>query len=202
MAFTFFFRDRHTLELIVKHSLPVFQGCQKIRIWDAGSAMGPEPYSLAIIFSETMGHFAFKNLRISATDIDESGHFGEIISDGIYPEEQLKRIPGNILGKYFERIKGNGHYKITSYIKDKLEFERHDLLTFKSIGKSFHLILCKNVLLHFKQEQRIQVIKMFYNSLEKGGIFATEQTQKLPDEVSHMFERITTDAQIFRKVEV
>ena len=37
------------------------------RIWDAGAAMGQEPYTLAIMFADRMGHFAFNNLRIDAT---------------------------------------------------------------------------------------------------------------------------------------
>jgi len=41
---------------------------------------------------------------------------------------------------------------------------------------------------------------MFHNSLVQGGYFASEQTQKLPEEVSHLFERIVSDAQLFRKL--
>ena len=40
MAFTFFFRDNHTLEQLVKHLLPTVQGRSNIKIWDAGCAMG------------------------------------------------------------------------------------------------------------------------------------------------------------------
>ncbi|HPB55993.1 MAG TPA: CheR family methyltransferase, partial [Candidatus Aminicenantes bacterium] len=68
MAFTFFFRDNHTLEQLVKHLLPTVQGRSNIKIWDAGCAMGPEPYTLAILFAEKMGKFAFKNVRIDASD--------------------------------------------------------------------------------------------------------------------------------------
>ena len=54
MAFTYFFRDLQTLELITKHVLPVLQGARYINIWDAGCAHGPEPYSLAILLRENM----------------------------------------------------------------------------------------------------------------------------------------------------
>jgi chemotaxis methyl-accepting protein methylase len=66
MAFTFFFRDQQVLERVVEHLLPVLSGRSHPRVWDAGVAMGQEPYTLSIMFAERMGHFAFKNLRIDA----------------------------------------------------------------------------------------------------------------------------------------
>jgi chemotaxis protein methyltransferase CheR len=41
---------------------------------------------------------------------------------------------------------------------------------------------------------------MFHNSLIEGGFFATEQTQKLPEEVKDLFEPVVSNAQLFRKV--
>jgi len=202
MAFTFFFRDRQTLELIINTTIPSLVGRSKVNVWDAGCAMGPEPYSLAIMFSEKMGHFAFKNLKIYATDIDENGDFGKIISEGIYPIEQLRRIPKNIFNKYFDNTNNGTHYKIVSKVRDKIEFQKHDLLTLKPIRIGFSLIICKNVLLHFTEQQRIDVIKMFHSSLDKDGFLATEHTQKMPDKVNHLFKKITPHAQIFRKLEV
>ena len=66
--------------------------------------------------------------------------------------------------------------------------------------KEFGLIMCKNVLLHFNEEQRIKVIKMYYNSLIEGGYLAMEQTQKLPKEVQHLFEPVVSNAHVFKKI--
>ena len=97
MAFTFFFRDKQTLDLIVEHVLPDLKRHMYINIWDAGCAMGPEPYSLAIMLRENMGPFLFRNVHIYATDIDDSDEFGQIMARGIYPEERVKRIPPHLL---------------------------------------------------------------------------------------------------------
>ena len=72
LAFTFFFRDQQVLERVVEHSLPGLSGRSHPRIWDAGVAMGQESYTLSIMFAERMGHFAFKNLRIDATDVEST----------------------------------------------------------------------------------------------------------------------------------
>jgi chemotaxis protein methyltransferase CheR len=202
MAFTFFFRDMQVLELAVKHVVPHAIGRSKAKIWDAGCAMGPEPYSLAIMFAENMGNFAFKNLKIYASDIDETNTFGNTIKEGVYSYDELKRIPQPIFDKYFVPDKKSGFFRVIDSIRERVLFLKHDLLTFETIGSDFLLVLCKNVLLHFKPEERIKAIKMFHKTLSPSGHFVTEQTQKMPFEVNKLFEQVAHDGQIFRKVEV
>jgi len=199
MAFTYFFRDVQTLEMIRDYALPNLRTKMYINIWDAGCAMGHEPYTLAIILKESMGYMQFRNVRIKATDLDESNLFEAIIQKGSYLREQVERIPQEILEKYFISDEDNKTYTIVEEIKKSVTYMKHNLLTMEPVGNEFSLVLCKNVLLHFNEAQRIQVIKMFHNSLVEGGYFATEQTQKLPVECEGLFERVVSNAQLFRK---
>ena len=201
MAFTYFLRDMQTLERIVEHVIPYTSGRSRVRVWDAGCASGQEPYSLAMLFAENMGSFGFKNLRIEATDLDDCSLFGDIIRTGLYKEEDVKRMPSDLFKKYFEPADKPGYFTISELLRNRIEYKRHDLLSLKSIGEGFSLILCKNVLLHFEYPERIEVIKMFHSSLAPGGFFATEQTQKMPDELSHLFEQVVSDAQLFRRLD-
>ncbi len=199
MAFTFFFRDQQTLDLIQKCIVPALKSRRFIHIWDAGCATGPEPYSLAILIRESMGEFLFRNVKILATDIN--GKFGEIIKDGIYSKTEVGRIPEPILCKYFSPVDSKpDYYIISEQLRKSVEFLEHDLLSFIAPKGRFCLILCKNVLLHFQQEDQIKVIQMFYDALESDGYFATEQTQKLPDSFSHKFEQVVANAQLFKKI--
>ena len=200
MAFTYFFRDVQTLELIVKHLVPKSAGRTSVRIWDAGCASGQEPYTLAILLAESMGRFAYRNIHIEASDLDGSNLFADIIAKGIYPREELERIPTPIFEKYFRKLPEGSHYQLDDQVRGRLRFQKHDLLTLTPIGKDFSAVVCKNVLLHFQPEQRIAVIKMFHDALEPGGFFATEQTQKMPPEMSGLFEQVVDNAQLFRKV--
>src|ERR1051325_9698567 len=84
VAFTFFFRDQQVLEQLVEHSLDSLAGRSHPRIWDAGVATGQEPYTLAIMFAERMGHFACNNPRIDATDIEATGRFAGAVEAGLY----------------------------------------------------------------------------------------------------------------------
>lgn len=199
MAFTFFFRDMQILELAIKHVVPFSMGRSRVRVWDAGCAMGPEPYSLAIMLAEKMGYFAFKNLTIVASDIDDQDTFGEIIRKGVYSYEELQRAPKDLFEKYFKPADEKGFYEVIDPIKRSVQFMKHNLLSLKAVGSDFTFIMCKNVLLHFQQSERVEVIRMFHAALTDGGYFATEQTQKMPEEMRPLFQHVVGDGQIHKK---
>jgi len=200
MAFTYFFRDMQTLELITTYVIPELKGRKHIKIWDAGCAHGPEPYSIAIMFRENMGHFMFRNVKIYATDIDTSSRFDEIIAEGIYPETEIKRIPADIRKRYFSKADRPGCDKIADEIRARLSFTQHDLLSLEPVATGLALIVCKNVLLHFNEKERIEVIRMFHNVLTSGGFFVTEQTQRMPAELEHLFQKVVSNGQLFSKI--
>ena len=198
MAFTFFFRDVEPLEHAVRFLMSTASGRSRVRIWDAGCAMGPEPYTLAILLAESMNPFAFRNVQLFATDYDAP--LLEILKSGVYPWEELQRIPTDLFQKYFQPAEKEGQFLIIDQIRQCIQPSLHDLLTYTPIRDGFSLIVCKNVLLHFQPEQRIEVIRMFHKALEAGGVFITEHTQKLPGELSHFFEQLVSDRQVYRKI--
>ena len=199
MAFTYFFRDQPVLDLIAQHALPDLATRRYINVWDAGCAYGPEPYSLAITLRENMGHFLFRNVRIFATDIDESQHFGDIITHGVYTDREVGRVPADILARYFEPDGEPGHMRVCDEIRGAVRYHRHDLLTLEPFRTGVGLIVCKNVLLHFAPEQRVDVLRMFHTALMPGGYLVTEQTQKLPPEIEPLFRRVSGAGQLFQK---
>jgi len=200
MAFTYFFRDKQTLDFIIEKLVPYVSGKSKIKIWDAGCASGQEPYTFAILLAEKLGRFTFKNVEIHATDHDSSNLFGNIISKGIYPYQELQRIPVDLFEKYFVKCDdGTENYQIIDELRSKIKFKREDLLTYVPTSTDFSLVICKNVLLHQKYEERLKIFEMFHNALSDKGLLVMEQTQKMPVELADKFENLTTSAQAYRK---
>lgn len=199
MAFTYFFRDMQTLEMIRDYAVPALKKKGAINVWDAGCAMGPEPYSLAIMLHDHLGENNFRNVKITATDIDGSNLFRNIIERGVYPRNQVERIPPAYLERYFAKIEDTDFYKISEDLTSAIEFKKHDLLSLIPVCDNSDIILCKNVLLHFSREERVRVMRMFYDNLAEGGYFVSEQTQKLPAEFEDCFEQTVPNAQIYRK---
>jgi chemotaxis protein methyltransferase CheR len=200
MAFTFFMRDQPTLEHAADHMIPYASGRSRIKIWDAGCALGQETYTIAMIFAEKMNPFGFKNLRIEATDHDSANNFGEVVQAAVYPGEELQRTPKNLVDKYFEAADRPGHLRVKPILRERISFQYHDLLSLRPAGQDYCLIVCKNVLLHFQYQERVEVFKMFHRALAPGGYLANENTQKLPSEVTHLFTQVVPDAQVYKKV--
>jgi chemotaxis protein methyltransferase CheR len=200
MAFTFFMRDQPTLEHAADHMIPYASGRSRIKIWDAGCALGQETYTIAMIFAEKMNPFGFKNLRIDATDYDSANNFGDIVTTATYPNDELQRTPAELLSKYFEPAEKPGHSRVKPILRERISFQYHDLLSLRPAGQDYCLIVCKNVLLHFQYPERVEVFKMFHRALAPGGYLANENTQKLPTEVAHLFTQVVPDAQVYKKV--
>jgi chemotaxis protein methyltransferase CheR len=208
MAFTFFFRDQQVLERALDEVIPQLAGRSHPRIWDAGVAMGQEPYTLSIMMAERMTSGALQNLRIDATDVENTGQFARTIGAARYPKDELSRLPEGIFEKYFEPIvspsvvpAGPPHFRVIDSVRRRVAFQQHDLLSFREIGMGYSLVLCKNVLLHFQPSERIGVFRMFHRALAPGGLLATERTQEMPQELAPLFRQVLPDTPLFRKVE-
>ncbi len=198
MAFTFFFRDLPVLEYAVEQTIKLAMGRMRIKVWDAGCALGQEPYTLTILFAERLGS-AFNNLYLDASDYDSDNNFGDIVKKATYKYEELQRIPEDIFKKYFDPL-GNDLYQVCSKIRSRVFFQYHNLLSLKPIGTDYALVVCKNVLLHFQYSERIEVITMYHQALSPGGYLALENTQKMPTEIAHLCEQVVPDAQLYRKL--
>jgi chemotaxis protein methyltransferase CheR len=200
MAFTFFFRDEQTLKVLLEHALPVMQGQAFIRIWDAGCAHGPEPYTLAILLRERMTEMHFRNVRIHATDMDPQ--FASHVASGIFPEEELRRVPADLFERYFRPADSPARFQVVDELRSRIEFTRHDLLSLVPVREDLSLIVCKNVLLHFEERQRCDVLRMFHGALRKDGLLVMEHTQKVPEALRPLLEQVATHAQVYRKIDV
>ena len=201
MGFTFFFRDFQTLDLIRDHVLPTLRQRRYINIWSAGCSTGQEPYTIAILLRENIGPMLFRNVKLLATDIDENNQYGTIIRNGSYPAKELERIPPEIFKRYFSPDPANPeNCVIAEEIQKRVEFHQHNLLSLKPVRDDVSLIVCKNVLLHFTEEERINVLKMYYHALNDSGFLIVEHTQKMPASLQDHFEQVVPYAQLFRKV--
>lgn len=198
MAFTYFFRDLQSLKLVRDHLVDFATGLRKIRIWDAGCATGEEPYTFAILMAEGLTEELFDKMMVYATDYERE--FAEIVREGVYLREQIDRVPPELAARYFDDFDDEpGKVIIKEKIRDKVEFDFHDLTTLTPIQTGVSLIICKNVLLHFSPETRVRVLRMFYQALLPGGMLLMEHTQKLPEQLGQLFTLVTPRAQLVRK---
>jgi chemotaxis protein methyltransferase CheR len=201
VAYTSFFRDADALKAIVEIAIPHLSELREIRVWDAGCATGEEPYTLAILFASKLGPFIFRNLDILATDHEESSfpQFAERIRSARYSRTDVFWVPQELRDLYFLLTEDPETYRLTKEIRDRVRFEKHDLLTLVAPEKGQSLIVCKNVLMHFSPEQQESVLEMYYEALVPGGFLALDGSQPLPSALSGRFARIDPGAPLYRK---
>lgn len=163
--------------------------------------MGMETYTFAILLAEKMGKFALRNVKIHAIDIDnENVDFGKTVREGIYHKEHLQRIPSELFQKYFRPTDREDYFVVVDELRNLVEFEQHDLLSLKTLRMDYSLVICKNVLLHFNYQQRVDVINNYHKMLLPGGLLSMENTQNLPAELINKFIRVVEHSQLYEKI--
>lgn len=201
MAFTFFFRDEQILTLAADKLVEFTTGRSNVRILNAGCAMGHETYSFAIMLAERLGKFALRNTKILAVDIDnENVNFGKTLTEAIYHKDLLQRVPPDFMKKYFSPAAKKDHFIVGPELRSMIEFRKFDLLSLEILREDFSLVICKNVLLHFSFPQRVDVIRYFHKMLLRGGLLVMENTQPMPEELAHKFERVESYGRLYKKI--
>jgi chemotaxis protein methyltransferase CheR len=201
LAYTYFFRDLEILEAIGSIVAPWAATHAEIKVWDAGCASGEEPYSLAIIFAERLDPFTIRNLRILATDREESSfpQFEDKINLGHYQRHELIWVPEALRGLYFEPTDAPDTFSAAPVLRDCIRFLRHDLLSLEPVDSGFDLVVCKNTLMHCPPDEVPLVVDMFHGALRPGGFLAFDCFQPLPPANEAQFEQVEPGLQLFRK---
>lgn len=169
---TEFFRNPEFFNSLRKNLLAeIIPNRSNIKIWSAGASMGCEAYSLAMMLDD-MNIKA--NYSIVATDIDKNILLKA--KAGIYSSTDIKTLEKKYLDKYF--VKCNDKYIVDSKIKSKVKFNRHDLIL-DNYEKDFDLILCRNVIIYFKDEVKQKIIEDFIKSLKPGGLLFVGATESI-----------------------
>ena len=129
-------------------------------------------------------------------------------SRAFFRKRNLHRVPAELFQKYFRPADGApgtpgpGQFQVVDEVRSRIEFTRHDLLSLVPVRQDLSLIVCKNVLLHFDERQRCDVLRMFHGALRKDGLLVMEHTQKVPEALRPLLEQVAPHAQVYRKIDV
>lgn len=170
---TYFFRQPEHFELLRTTILPDLlrrnERSRRIRIWSAGCATGPEPYSLAILLlSEFGAQIEGWDVSIVATDINMS--FLSRAKKAEFAPWALRQTPEEIKSACFEK-KENGWVLLPQY-RSRVVFQYDNLADDQGIEQTegpFHLIMCRNVLIYFSRDRIAKVAARFHANLEECG---------------------------------
>lgn len=194
------FRDPTFFKALREQVIPHLKTYPFVKIWLAGCSTGEEAYSMAILLLEEglKGRF-----RIYATDINE-----EVIrkaQEGIYPLQELQNFTRNYqhaggTGSFADYYTARYDYAILSpKLRDNIVFAAHNLAVDGDFGE-MNVILCRNVMIYFKQPLKERVLELFDSSLIAGGFLCLGTKESLDNrKISSRYEAVTQRMQIYRK---
>ena len=145
---------------------------KKLKIWSAACSTGDEPYSLVMVLSKFI---PLNMIEVIATDIDKQ--VLEKARVGLYNEKSIAGLPDEFKRKYFTKI-GTSSYQISEDIKKCVEFKQGNLLADK-YPSNLDLILCRNVVIYFTDEAKMDIYKKFNASLKTGGYLFVGSTEQI-----------------------
>jgi chemotaxis protein methyltransferase CheR len=167
---TFFFRDKvpfdHFRNTIMPDILRARASRRSIRIWCAAGSTGQEPYSLAMCLKEMGAAISGWRLEILATDLSQE--VLEKSKAGMYSQFEVQRgLPIQLLVKYFKQT--GEFWQVNSDIRAMVQHRQLNLLhDFSQLGV-FDVIFCRNVLIYFDQDTKINVFIRLAKTTEPDG---------------------------------
>lgn len=171
---TFWFRDNHPYSILGNVILPDLHKRKQRTpaIWSAACSTGQEPYSVSIAVQEFLSRNpgSFSEVRITATDISPAV-LAEARS-GCYDAMAVARgLPDDIKNRYFRRDTAHWQERwcVREDIRKRVRFVHGNLMSSYSALGRFDVIFCRNVLIYFSTESKIDILKRMADSLNPGG---------------------------------
>lgn len=206
---TFWFRDKALWFMFEDLFLPRFVDQikkgekDKIKIWSAACSYGQEPYSLAMcidyylkknsIVDVNRSHFQILATDISsnALEVAESAKYDNV-SIGRGLNEQLK-------GQYFRH--NENMWCLNNEIKDAVQFRKFNLVEDIYSLDQFDMILCRNVLIYFSEENKKEIYNNLAQSLKGDGVLFIGSSELLEDNGEQFSREMHTDGVYFKKID-
>jgi two-component system CheB/CheR fusion protein len=197
---TSFFRDKKIFKVFKCEIVPEilnrpFQS-ESIRIWVPGCSTGEEVYSLGICLLENMNHKQLNNTKIQifGTDVNTDGL--QYARKGKYSAQKVVGVSRARLKRFF--VKDANEYTISSVIRNKCLFARHNLLEDPPF-LHLDIISCQNVLIYFNSEAQKRIFELFQAALNPGGFLLLGKAERVPKYLSSL-SRYKPGVTIFKKV--
>ena len=180
---TFFFREPDHFDFFKQTILPEMVQRHKainskdLRLWCAAASSGEEPYTIIISMMEYFGtDYSKWDAGLLCTDISEKALVQA--KKAVYDTTRIQGVPPTILRKYFQP-EGAG-YAVNDAVKKEAVIRRFNLmnkvLPFK---KSFDCIWCRNVMIYFDNETKIDIVNRMYKHVVNGGYLLIGHSETL-----------------------
>jgi len=151
-------------------------GKRSIRIWSAGCARGEEPATLGVVLQEALGGTSVQ-WSVLGTDVDDDAL--EWAREGRFSEKSVRRVPTESLHRHFSLR--DGSYVLNGGIRSHLRYVTLNLVEDPLVvpGQPFDVIFLRNVLIYFRRELQVNVVRRIQGALASGGFLFVGPSESL-----------------------
>ena len=162
---TYFFRELPALKLLTEHFVPqlIATGVRP-RLWCAACSTGEEPLTLAMLLDEAG---LLDQVSIVASDI--SARALAHAKAGLYRSRSLRALPPRVVGRWLSGDEDG--MRVAPHISRAVDWVQLNLTDRDSVSKMgiFDAILCRNVLIYFRDRTIEQVVDGLWQRLTPEG---------------------------------
>ncbi len=193
---TYFYREPQHYNYLTNTIIPEYTNKNNatFKVWCAASSTGEEPYNIAMLLDNS--NLIQNGWSVLATDI--SHRVLESAKAGIYPLTRVQKLPDYLHKKYLMRGKNSQaqNVRIVPELRHKVKFETFNLISSALPSEKFDVIFCRNVLIYFDRQTKINVIKRLLQCLNHGGYLITSHSESIQMLCPELYTEATS---VYRK---
>lgn len=172
---TYFFREPDQLKALMDQVvLPKVNYGARLRLWCAACATGEEPLTLAMMLAEAR---ALERVEVVASDLSQPAL--DRAQRGEYGPRSVRAVPPDMAERWL--AVNEDRATVHSSLRDAIQWRRINLLDSKEVRAlgGFDVILCRNVLIYFRDKTALDVLGTLTSTLKPGGKLAVGASESL-----------------------
>jgi len=196
---TSFFRDCKVFDALRETILPRLiaanAASRSLRIWSAACSTGQEAYSVAMLLREHFPALADWDVQIAGTDI--SRPVIEYAKLGRYRRMEVNRgLPARMLVKYL--VRDGEEWEVLPKLRSMCAFQCANLCGPLPKMPVFDLVLLRNVLLYFTEEDRSIVFRDVRRQMTSDGYLVLGASEQAEDSTRLFQPEFATGCYFYR----
>ena len=180
---TSFYRNPPQIDAFAKQILPAVvkgiraRGQRTLRIWSAACSSGEEPYTLAMILKDRADLVKGLQVTVYATDI--SREIMEKAKLGVYKAYAMRHLPRKLADTFF--LPAGKDFKVVEPVKSMVDITYFNLVDYAGYRRfrNMDIILCRNVLIYFDLKVKREIVKGFWDCLNKDSYLLIGHSESL-----------------------
>jgi chemotaxis protein methyltransferase CheR len=172
---TYFFREVDQLRTLAHGLVPeILEQRGAARIWCAACSTGEEPLTIAMLLDE---RGLLGEVELVASDISRRALARA--SRGEYGRRSLRAAPGGVVGRWL--LERGEVVTVEPSLCRSIEWRQVNLLDAAAVGAlgSFDVIVCRNVLIYFREVVARSVVNRLAAILRPGGYLLVGASESL-----------------------